>query len=44
MMKDDVCELFMNDAVVEFGKLCRVPAVGSADEVSSDSLQFVDVF
>ncbi len=33
----------MYDAVVEFGEFCTVPSVGSADEISCDTLEFIDV-
>ena len=36
--------LFVDDAVVEFGELGVVPAVGRADEVAGDALQTVDGF
>ena len=33
----------MDDAVLEFSKFTAIPAVGSADEVTCDALQAVDV-
>ena len=40
-----LCQLlsFVHYTIVEFGKLCIVPAVGRADEVSCDTLKPVDV-